>query len=349
MNRFDDVTHIKKIDPQNTLESTEKLVSQCQTAWSDVEKLDIQPLDNWKPRSIVFCGMGASIYGGLVLKSLLLQNAPCPLEIVSDYHIPQYVNHDSLVVLTSYSGSTEEVLSTAEEAHAQGAKIVVITKGGALGEFAKKHNLPSYIFDGSLNPAGIPRLGNGYTIIGLIGLLNKLGVITIEDRDMVEAMTRLGEKQSDLRFQAETDSGLLLSKIPVIVSAEHLVGNAHILRNQFNETSKCFSANFTVPDLNHHLMEGLKYPKDAPLMFIQLLSENYSEKIQKRMELTKEVIEKNNFQVLQFNTSAQTFYDDFLEVMIYGSYLTLFLGLRNDENPAVNPWVDYFKENLKSS
>lgn len=348
MNTFDDLTKIKEIDPQDTLSSTENLIIQCQTAWEDVEKLTIQSLQ-FKPTSIVFCGMGASIYGGLVIKSLMVQNSPCPFEIVSDYTVPEYVNSQTLVVLTSYSGSTEETLSAAKQAQSQGAKMVIITKGGALAEFAKEHSIPSYIFDGKLNPAGIPRLGNGYTIVGLIAMLNKLGVITIEDRDMVEAMTRLQEKKDDLKFKAQTDSGLLVNTIPVVLAAEHLTGNAHILRNQFNETSKTFSANFIIPDLNHHLMEGLSYPKNAPLAFLTLETENYSEKIQKRMLLTKEVIEKNNFHVISFQTSSQTFYDDFLETMIYGSFLTLYLGLRYDENPAVNPWVDYFKENLANS
>lgn len=346
MNNFDDKELVKKVDPQNTYDSTDQLITQCETAWNEVGKLDIKPFDSWEAKNIVFCGMGASIYGGLVTKSLLLQNLQCPAEIVSDYTIPQYVNSDSLVVLTSYSGTTEETLAASRMALAQGAKMVVITKGGQLAEFAKEHNLPAYIFDGNLNPAGIPRLGNGYTIIGLIAMLNKLGVISVEEREMIDAITRLKEKKNDLKFRAQTDSGLLLGRLPVVLAAEHLIGNAHIMRNQFNETSKTFSANFNVPDLNHHLMEGLKYPKNAPLMFIQLLSENYSEKISKRMELTKEVIEKNNFQVIEFNTSAQTLYDDFLEAMIYGSFLTLFLGLRYDENPAVNPWVDYFKEKL---
>lgn len=345
MNTFDDKELIKKIDPQDTYASTEQLITQCETAWNEVEEMNLTPLD-FKPKQIVFCGMGASIYGGLVLKSLLLQNLPCPFDIVSDYTIPQFVNSDTLVVLTSYSGNTEETLAASKQAVAQGAKMVVVTKGGKLAEFAKSHNLPSYLFDGELNPAGIPRLGNGYTIIGMIALLNKLGVITIEDRDMKESIERLKEKHDDLKFRAQTDSGLLVNKLPVVLAAEHLTGNAHIMRNQFNETSKTFSANFIVPDLNHHLMEGLKYPKNAPLIFIQLLTENYSEKISKRMSLTKEVIEKNNFQVIGFNTSSQTLYDDVLETMIYGSYLTLFLGLRYDENPAVNPWVDYFKEKL---
>ena len=45
--------------------------------------------------------------------------------------------------------------------------------------------------------------------------------------------------------------------------------------------------------------------------------------------------------------SGQTLYDDFLEVLTYGSFLTLYAALHLEQNPAINPWVDYFKDKLK--
>lgn len=295
---------------------------------------------------MVFCGMGASIYGALVMKALQGPQMEFPSEVVTDYHLPTYVNEHTLVVLTSYSGTTEEVLSCAEEAKEKGAKMVVLTKGDKLGEFAKKNNVPSYIFDGALNPSGTPRLGAGYTILGLLGLLNKVGILDIEEQEVENALIRLGEKIPEIKRKAMQESDLYTGAVPIIISAEHLSGNAQIFRNQFNETSKTFSAYYLVPDLNHHLMEGLQFPKTASLAFIALNSPNYTARIRKRMSLTMDVLKQNNRPYKEFMTNGQTLYDDFLEVLMYGSYLTLYLGLRHDQNPAVNPWVDYFKKQL---
>lgn len=335
---------LKIIDPQDTLQSTEDLVKQCKTAWNDVQKLDLARIEGIK--NVVFCGMGASIYGAIVLKSLLGRTMPFPIELVSDYFLPDYVGKDTLVVLTSYSGATEEVIACAEEAKANEAHMVVLTKGGPLAEFAKDNNIPAYIFDGKLNLAGAPRVGCGYTIYGLIGLLNKLNVIDIEEKEVSNAFIRFVDKFDDIKDQARNDYQLFINKIPVIFAAEHLSGNALILRNQFNETSKNFSTHFIIPDLNHHLMEGLQFPADAPLHFIVLNSKNYSDKIQKRVALTTEVVEQNKYHVHTFNTSGQTLYDDLLEALIYGSFLTLYLGLEYKQNPATNPWVDWFKLEL---
>jgi len=93
-------------------------------------------------------------------------------------------------------------------------------------------------------------------------------------------------------------------------------------------------------------MEGLQFPQPSQLYFIIMNSSHYSEKIKKRMQLTGEVVKKNNQEVMEFQPQGQTIYADFLETLSYGSYLTLYLGLRYDQNPAINPWVDYFKSEL---
>ncbi|HUD44116.1 MAG TPA: SIS domain-containing protein [Patescibacteria group bacterium] len=345
MKNLTDITAIKKLDPQNTLGSTDLLTEQLKTAWSQVNAFDIQPLVDIQ--TIIFCGMGASIYGALVVKSLLGSHFKYPTEIVTDYHLPFYVNEHTLVVLTSYSGTTEEVLSCAQEALVMKAHMLILTKGGALAEFAKQNNIPAYIFDGALNLSGVPRLGTGYTILGLIGLLNKSGIVAISEDEINSAITRLQSKTEIIKQQAMTDAPKFVGKIPVIFAAEHLSGNGQILRNQFNETSKTFSAFYLVPDLNHHLMEGLQFPQPSPLHFIVLDSKNYSAKISKRMSLTIDVVKKNKQIIDVYKPDTISIYDDFLQTLSYGSYLTLYLGLLYDQNPAVNPWVDYFKDQLK--
>jgi len=342
---LNNIEEIKRLDPQDTLGSTEMLASQMETAWSQVQDVQV-PQDYKDVGNIVFCGMGASIYGALVFKALAGENNRYPTEYVSDYHLPKFVNSNTLVVLTSYSGTTEEVLSCAHEAKDMGAKMLILTKGGPLSEFAKTNNIPAYIFDGALNPAGVPRLGNGYTIVGLLGLLDKAGIFNVNKEQLLGAINRLKVDVSDLKTQAMADAVEYEGYIPVIFAAEHLSGNAQILRNQFNETSKSFSACYLIPDLNHHLMEGLAFPKHHVLKFIILNSANFSEKITKRVQLTIDVVEKNLFDVAELNFGGTNAYEDFILTLSYGSYLTLYLGLIHEQNPAINPWVDWFKEEL---
>lgn len=336
---------IKKLDPEDTLSSTEKLPEQLIVAWDEVKVIEV-PQEYKDVTSIVFCGMGASIYGALVVKSLFGPEFPFPVEMVSDYHLPKYVDSNTLVVLTSYSGSTEEVLSCAEEGLQRNAKMLVLTKGGKLGEFATSNSIPAYIFDGKLNPAGVPRLGNGYTIIGLMGLLHKAGIIQLDEGKLLAGVEHIQKNLDGIKERAAHDAYALVDATPIVITAEHLSGNAQILRNQFNETAKTFSAFYLVPDLNHHLMEGLQFPVPTNLKFLLYQSNNYTPKIKKRMSLTRDVIQQNKHTVLEYVTRGTDAYQDFLEILALGSYTTLYLGLLYEQNPAVNPWVDWFKQKL---
>ncbi len=339
---------IKELDPQNTVESTRLLTKQLKVSWDEVNALEINE-DYSSIKNIVFCGMGASMYGAMVAKSIVGPEMKYPSEIISDYHLPRYVDKNTLVVLTSYSGSTEEVLSCAQEGKEKNAKMIVLTKGGKLGDFAKENNIPSYIFDGSLNPSGVPRLGLGYSILGLMGLLSKIKVLEFNSEQILKAIEKTESILSKIENDAQELSEKLKDKMPVIFSAEHLSGNAQIIRNQFNETSKTFSAFYLVPDLNHHLMEGLEFPHPTQLYFLLFQSKNYSSKIQKRMDLTHEVVTKNN-QIAHWVTfDGENIYEDIFFSLILGSYTSLILGLIYEQNPAINPWVDYFKDQLAKS
>ncbi|HVZ12305.1 MAG TPA: SIS domain-containing protein [Patescibacteria group bacterium] len=345
MTDLTNIDEINKLDPQGAYGSTFMLPAQAEAAWEQVGQLQIDG-DFTGIKNIVCCGMGASIYGALVFKSLLGDKMPYPLETICDYHLPSYVDENTLVILTSYSGTTEEVLSCAVEAKQKNAKMIALTRGSKLKEWADQNNVQGYYFDEKLNPSRVPRLGGGYTIVGLLELLHKMGIIKLDEAQIVESIKKLSAESDKLKTKAISDAPNFVGKLPIIIGAEHLSANTHVIRNQFNETSKTFSASYIVPDLNHHLMEGLAFPKDSNLVFIMLNSNNYSEKIKKRMMLTEDVIKQNGHEVYNYRTSGKNIYEDFLEVLAFGAYLTLFIGLLNDQNPAINPWVDYFKEKL---
>ncbi len=345
MTDLNNLDEIKKLDPQGAYGSTFMLPDQAEASWNQVKELSIEQ-DFSGVNKIVCCGMGASMYGALVFKSLLGDKMPYPLEIVSDYHLPAYVDSNTLVILTSASGSTEETLSCAVEGKEKGAKMIALTRGGKLKEWAGVNDVPGYYYDGKLNPSNVPRLGGGYSIVGLLSFLQKIGLVKFDEKQMEQALKNLIAKSDDLKKKAIVDATNFEKKLPIVIGAEHLTANTLIIRNQFNETSKTFSAFYIVPDLNHHLMEGLAFPKESNLVFIMINSNNYSEKIKKRMELTEEVIKQNGHEIYKYETSGTNIYEDFLEVLAFGSYLTLYLALINDQNPAINPWVDYFKEKL---
>jgi len=338
---------IKKLDPKDVYGSTEMLPDQCRQIWEDTKTVNI-PESYRSINNIIVCGMGGSAYGGHIVQTLFKDKLGLPLYVNSDYHLPGFADQNSLVFLTSYSGSTEEVLSCANEAFEKGCKILGLTSGGKVSEILNERKLPCLTFNSSFNPSGQPRLGTGYIIIGSLGILNKIGLLKINDDEVENAISELSSNKEAIKAKAILLAGNIQNKIPVIMASEFLEGNAHIMRNQFNETSKSFSAFSFLPELNHHLMEGLKNPQDKKMAIIYLSSSLYSPILKKRGELTKDVVGKNNIEFIEYNVVGKDKLSQMLNVLSLGGYLTLYLALLYGLDPSLIPWVDYFKEKLSS-
>ena len=83
-------------------------------------------------KNIVISGLGGSGITGKIIKSYYLDKINIPVETVSDYQLPKFVNADTLVILCSYSGNTEETLSAYHDAKAKGAYCLTVSVGGKM-------------------------------------------------------------------------------------------------------------------------------------------------------------------------------------------------------------------------
>src|SRR6185295_8464284 len=85
-----------------------------------------------KINNVLICGLGGSGIGGSIVSQLVAPTANVPIDSSKGYFIPAYVNENTLVIISSYSGNTEETLQCLEYALQKNAKIVCITSGGSV-------------------------------------------------------------------------------------------------------------------------------------------------------------------------------------------------------------------------
>ena len=354
MANFDSVNQIIKIDKGNILGSILKLPSQIDQAWREVKTLEI-PEEYRGAKNIVVSGMGGSALGGRIVDSLIADRVRAPLEVFTEFKLPYYVNKDTLAIFSSYSGETEETISAAKQAIEKGAKTVAICTGGKLEELFRQRKLPVYLINPIENPSKQPRMGVGYSISSTLAILNKLEFIAIDDTEIFSIIRVLGESISDFGVESPENKNLakklalkLKGKIPVLVASEHLLGSTHAFKNQLNENAKTFANLFDIPELNHHLLEGLRNPHKAKelLHFVLLESELYSAEIQKRYPITRDVIEQNGVETSIYKVRSEKKLDQIFEILVLGSFVSLYLAVLYDLDPSPIPWVDYFKSKL---
>jgi len=351
---LDNLDKIKKLDKSDLLGSIEQLPDQCEQTWQEVKNLKI-PDGYLKIANIVINGMGGSGLGPHVVKSVFFDSLKIPLEVINSYTLPGYVNENTLVILSSYSGTTEEVLQTGKEALNRKAKCLGITVGGKLEEFCQQNNFPYFKINPKHNPCGQPRMGLGYSILGVVGLINQCGLIKIEDKEIDFLVKTLRKINNLYEVKVSTKENLakkvalkFFGKITILVAAEFLAGSIHTWQNQQHEVAKNYGSYFLISELNHHLLEGMSRPKlnSKNLISFFAVSDLYSPLVIKRFKITKEVFEKNKIEAVEYKCQENDKIKQAFELIHFGSYVNFYLAILNNIDPSPIPWVDYFKEKL---
>lgn len=354
MDNLDDIAAMAKRDPSGVLASTEMFPDQCAAAWEESQKVAF-PEDYKDIKNIVVCGMGGSRFTPKSIGALMRKHITVPYEICEDYTVPGYVNSDSLVILSSYSGTTEEVLSAGKDALSTGAKLAGIMKdGGVVAQFLRENKAPAYFFDPKFNPCGQPRIGGGYLLLGHLGFLKNLNLVTIKDDvgKAIEFARSVGKKYvaavPEKDNFAKQLARFLKDKHPFIITAEFLKGFGNGFANQINETAKMISDYRYISELNHHLLEGLSYPETLHEngVFVFILSHCYSKPIQKRFAITRDVVAKQKVATYDITLTGPDKISHLLEAFTLSGFVTYYLAMLYDTDPVAIPWVDYFKKEL---
>ncbi|MDQ5952464.1 MAG: hypothetical protein QG626_592 [Patescibacteria group bacterium] len=341
----------KKYDPDDVGFGIERLPDQVRCAWHDTREVAI-PHAYSLISNIWVAGMGGSALGPEMFAAAFADRLKLPVTIVRDYSLPAAVTSKSLVILASFSGTTEETLAAAADAKKRKAKLLIICTGGPLAEFAKANHVPAYIFTpGDL--AKQPRFAGGFLLVGVLGLLERAKLLKLKESELNSMMSCMGEVIDSCAVDVKTDDNpaktiaqAIAGKSVLIVSSEHLTGNAHILQNSINENGKQFATNFQLPELNHHLLEGLTHPKEFAknTVAVMLRSDLYHPRTQKRYDITADIFERQHLSVVEYRTAGKTRLDEVGEVLQFGSYVAWYLAM---ENKAVTTDIKFVNE-LKS-
>jgi glucose/mannose-6-phosphate isomerase len=351
---LDNINKLFNSETQNVIKSVDSLQNQLSQSFSEAIKIDF-PSNYFAVKNIVVCGMGGSRFPALIIKNLYKDRIKVPFDIVDDYLLPKYINENSLVILSSYSGTTEEVIECFNKAKEKNACITSISAGGDISNYLKKLNKPLYVFNPIYNPSNQPRIGLGYPIGALIGILIKLKLIDEKEQEVQKSINKLQDNIKSFKVGVLEKNNPVKSvaiktyeMYPYLIVSEFLTGVGNAIANQTNETAKSISSFRVIPELNHHLMEGLKHPDELKkiALFIFFFSNLYSERVKKRFKITKEVVEKNNIKTLWFELKGKTRLDQVFELIAFGSYFSMYLSILYNENPTTVPYVDYFKKRL---
>jgi glucose/mannose-6-phosphate isomerase len=223
---------------------------------------------DWEPtgaagtiRKVLFLGMGGSAIGGEMVRIWIERNSRIPMTVVRSYEIPKWVDDETLVIASSYSGNTEETLSAVRGAAATGAHISVITSGGELAKLANESGWEQVDI-----PSGLqPRAAIGYSVASVAVVLVAFGILPSSVLDELSAGAKRMETEGRLWGDPQQDdnhvydlAGTLITQLPMIYGVAGTTEALAIrLRGQLAENSKILSSHHILPEQNHNEIVGL--------------------------------------------------------------------------------------------
>lgn len=350
---LDSRNKIAKLDKSGILASIESLPNQIRDAWKQASSIKY-PSEYKQAKNIVIAGMGGSALGSQVIKHLYKNELTVPFEIISHYQLPAYTSSDSIVLLSSCSGNTEEILSAAKQAIDKKAMVIAISTGGKLIELALENNWPHYQITPTYNPSNQPRMAIGYTITGQLNIFTQLKYLSTTKKELSNLADNLEKLVKNLDPDTITGNMAKLlayhayDKMLILSGAEHLIGAIHAINNQLNENAKLLTAEWHLPEFNHHYLEALTNPSKLKedILFLQFNSHLYMPKVTKRVHLTAKVIKKAGFDSEVIEATASTHLEQVFEIITLGSFLNFYLAMLYKLDPAPIPNVDHFKSEM---
>jgi glucose/mannose-6-phosphate isomerase len=236
-------------------------------------------------KNVLITGLGGSGIGGTIAAELTAREAHVPVVVSKGYFIPAWVGEETLVIVSSFSGNTEETINAMQLAMQEGATIVAVTSGGKIADIAKEKGFDLI----TLPPGNSPRACLGYSLVQQLRILHHFGVIASDKMGQFLSAAELIEKEKEALYkEAVALTRFLSGKVPVIYTTTYREGIAIRLRQQLNENSKILCWHHVVPEMNHNELVGWR-SKNEQLAVLLLRDKSDYERNQKRFEINKEV------------------------------------------------------------
>ncbi len=343
----------RQLDTSGMLDHLHEFPEQCQRAWQKVLNFEL-PREYTTIDKVIILGMGGSAISGDMVRRLALAEGKAPVWVHRDYGLPLFVDEDTLLIASSYSGNTEETLSAFTESLKTPAKKLVLTTGGELKKLAEKEGIPIFIIDYQASP----RAAFPYSFTALVGIFQKLGLLGEQSANLQEALQILKKLAGDFAETTPLVSNpakqlavKLWGRVGIIYGAEILSEAARRWKTQLNENGKTWAFFELFPELNHNAVVGYEFPpKVKESIFVVLLhSDLFHPRNRLRYEATVRLLAEAGIDYELVEAVGTTALAQIMGSVLLGDYLSFYLAMLNRIDPTAIDSIDFVKTYLARS
>jgi len=292
--------------------------------------------------NVLICGLGGSGIGGTILNDIVSPLVGIPILSTKDYSIPNFVDENTLVIASSYSGNTEETIYALEKCKGRNAEICIITSGGKLKNIAEENNYNHILIPGGQPP----RAMFGYAFTELFFVLNHYGIINDSFKsDFKKSISLLDLEKENIQKEAKKLAKRMYKQTPVIYVANGFEGVAIRFRQQINENSKMLAWHNVVPEMNHNELLGWRTNvNDLAVVYFRNKCDYKRNQI--RMDINKKVISKFTNNITEVWSKGDTVLANSLYHINLGDWASWYLSEMNNVDAIEIDVINFLKGEL---
>jgi len=315
------------------------LPQQIQEAWQ-IGKRYARKDPRRKITNVLFCGLGGSAIGGDILRSLAFEQGRHSFVVCRSNELANWLHSKSLVILSSYSGNTQEVLDAFGIAMRRKANIIIVTSGGKLERLARRRGVPCLKV-----PSGLPpRCAIGYLTFSLIPLLKKYQLLKVSDEDVRDVFRTLRRfKPSEAKKIARWLKGKTV----------RLYGSSGILeavllrwKAQFAENAKTIISHQLIPEMFHNEIEGWKYPRHIVTNSIAIFFKDRADVpgLKRKIQAAHRHLRREGGKVLEVTSSGKRPLARIFSLIYLGDWVSYELAQLYHVDPLAIPVITALKK-----
>lgn len=354
---------IRAVDKGNMLRMIRGLPEDLVESYEMSEKLEIPSklrigpytIEYKSPNNVVIAGMGGSAIGGNIVSDMLRDRVEVPIVVSRQYTLPRFVNEETLTIVVSYSGETEEVISSLMYALKSKSMIVCISSDGTLVKICEKSGMPLVKV-----PQGYqPRAAIAYLTVPILVILKLFRVVKFDVKTRVkEASNVLRTIREEIDVSSPISANRikklacdLYKKIPIIYSYWPYSSTAFRFKTQLNENSKVLARYDVLPEMNHNEImgwEGVSKEEATHYHVVLLRGSEESKEIKARIEFIKDVLTERGIAVSQLTSRGSCRFAEIMSLIYQGDFTSYYLAILNGVDPTPVYTISRLKKHLAS-
>jgi glucose/mannose-6-phosphate isomerase len=344
------VDAVAAVDSTNLVADVLDLPSQLRDGLWRVESAMLEPIDS--PGGLVVAGMGGSAIGGALARSSLGDQASRPIVVTRSYGLPAWTSPEVTVLLSSYSGNTEETLACYEAAGALGARRIVVTTGGRLAESAREDKVPVIPLPGGLQP----RAAVAYMTVGALEVAALCGVgpelrseVDVAAAQM-EALTERWGPAGDEDARPKQLARALDGTITSIAGAGPTIPVAYRWKTQLNENAKVPAFSHELPELDHNEIVGWGGADGLGRFAAVFLDDtDLHPRERRRIALTRELIAPAAEETFVLEGEGETTLARIFSLVLLGDLVSVYRAVLRGTDPAPVAVIEELKARMASA